>query len=806
MAFLLLFSAFEPIASSTGPPQPPVDTTTLYVGRSGWGPTDADPVYAYDTYSYELIFNVYDTLISYGAQVTHGSEPTWTVYEPYYSFLPSLAVAVPDRQETVMTFPNAGINPNDPTGYWFNVNPIWYHIEGWVDNNPDGTLGPCDVLYIGEYTANGIPIQEATTVRTWHVLAFNPDQVTVHHYYYNFVIRTQPVITFYDNTLTPVGTLGADDVVHSLRRGLVQDQDGSPMWMYYEPLFDQTDATDFTNAGTPDGAWMLAHLIDDAIIDLGNDTVQINVGIAFPDIAFKQILAQTWSSILDKDWTMARTLWNGDLFQDFYPPYNIPDWYTNVLKRNEPLDVVASINYAGTGPYVASVVNQVNSLVVLQRNPNYWKGWPAPHRKAYLDFIDIEYISSWNTRKEAFTACQLDICDVPRSYREQLLDQYGDPVNPEIKTIRNIVPQLSLQSVFFTFNVNPVSPYVGSGAYPTGIPLNFFNSVNIRRAFAYAFNHTQYLNEAWKGEALCRETPDIYGLVPDYYTKGPDPPWTYDINFANAMAELTTAGVWSTGFTLDITYPNGNEEAKIACQMIQNFFQQLSTYNGRTDPPFIVNVVAVTNTYTLFRNHMLPICILSWIADYADSDNFKRAFMHSEGYFASAQNYTAANLWDITTGLRTGLTKDQLIDLAVKTPDGPSRAAMYADLDDIYITDCPSYPIAQPKVRNWIKRWVKGWYYNALYPSDYYYHLYKEYSCWADITGPTPGIPDGICNMRDINYIAIHFGAKAPDPGRPYDPKWAPGNYPGCDLYGDRIVNMRDIAFACQHFGHTSAP
>ena len=113
-------------------------------------------------------------------------------------------------------------------------------------------------------------------------------------------------------------------------------------------------------------------------------------------------------------------------------------------------------------------------------------------------------------------------------------------------------------------------------------------------------------------------------------------------------------------------------------------------------------------------------------------------------------------------------------------------------------------------LRKWLKYWVKGWYYNAYYPSDYYYHLYKEQTCWCDITGPTPGTPDGRCNMRDISWPVELFGARAPPASEApsYDPKWAPGTYGygGCDVWGDRRIDMRDIGLACNEFMHTTQP
>jgi hypothetical protein len=190
-----------------------------------------------------------------------------------------------------------------------------------------------------------------------------------------------------------------------------------------------------------------------------------------------------------------------------------------------------------------------------------------------------------------------------------------------------------------------------------------------------------------------------------------------------------------------------------------------------------------------------------WFADFADADNFARPYVYSSGEFAAYQNYTEANGW--------GGRKDELIDMAVKTADGTGRAGLYAELQDIYLTDAASFPVAQPTGRMWMKYWVKAWYYNALYPSPYYYSMYKENACWGDVTGPDPGLPDGACAMRDIGFVAGRFGARAPDTSsmQPYNSKWTPGTYGGgADVYGDRKVDMRDIGFMCNHFGHATRP
>jgi plastocyanin len=70
----------------------------------------------------------------------------------------------------------------------------------------------------------------------------------------------------------------------------------------------------------------------------------------------------------------------------------------------------------------------------------------------------------------------------------------------------------------------------------------------------------------------------------------------------------------------------------------------------------------------------------------------------------------------------------------------------------------------------------------------------------GDITGPTPptpGWPDGKCDMRDVGLVARYFGENVPP---------APAI---CDLTGlkpgvpDGKVDMRDIGLVARHFGET---
>lgn len=467
--------------------------------------------------------------------------------------------------------------------------------------------------------------------------------------------------------------------------------------------------------------------------------------------------------------------------------------------------IITATVQAGYKPLFRSV-----GMWTLIKYDNYWRGWPTPSnpidgRPRYITTIVYKSVPEWADRRNHFIACSADIVAVPRAYMYDLLDPVtGESKYPNIYTISKISPVLALDAIFYNFEIDSTSPYIGTGSLAGGggIPTNFFSFLNVRKAFSYAFNHTKYLAEAWYGEAIKSPTWCIYGLETAWGSYRNNSETGYDINYEKAKAALKDAvmnatggtegtldSVWNWGFTMVLTYNTGNDQRRIACEMIRDFFVNMSGDAERSGkPPFTITIVDVDwPTYlTEMEERTLTMFIIGWLADFADCDNFARPFMHTYGDFSYYQSYSNPEA-------------DQLIDLAIKTPDGPERRDMYYRLQRIYIEDNPSLPIDQPLGRMWHKRWVKGRYYNPIYPGIYFYHYWKQSTCVADITGhltPTSGIPDNITNMMDISFICKAYMAY------PGHARW---NY-RCDIVGDRIVNMKDIGTACKHYLHTGPP
>ena len=780
LVFLLIFLLLPLFEASVHAPgsQPPVQTDTLYVGRGSWGPTRADPAMAYDSLSNELIFNVYETLITYNGEI-------------YADFVPVLATNVPSRVDTAIVVTNTSTVGADPTGSTWTGG---LTCVGFNDFQGLEGFSQGDLLYM----------TDGTVYRAWYVQSMvGTYTLTLWRGSYTFHIRTSPTINFFNESGAVVDTFDVNDVKYSMERGLVQDQ--GPQWMFFKAYLGTMDSSPFDSNTTAPTAMTYAHLLDNIFEISGND-LTINLGLPFPDNAFKQCLANTWGGIVSQGFSVSIGCWDGNLYTDANAN-GYPDWWTGEANpvrgvSRSPYDTTGAYRWCGTGPYCVTVFDSVGFKVVLQRNPGWWQGWPFPGRKSQLSTIELDYISSWNARKAGFLAGALDICDVPRAKMFDLLNNMTkepDPaVCPNVKTIKRIVPTLTAESVQFTFTVADTSPYIGTGSFPDGIPTDFFNNTHVRKAFAYSFNTTRYTAEAWFGEANYRKNMLVLGLYPDYYNASIP---GYDINYTAAEAELKLAtfngqNVWNSGFTLTMAYDAGNDQRRIVCEITRDFFQALSTYDGRSGSPFAVNIVEIDwSTYLgMLVNARLPIFNIDWHADFADADNFARPYMHSNGDYSYVQGYTADNGW--------GTTKDLLIDQGLITPDGPARAAIYQQLQVIYSNDCPSYPVTIPQGRRWCQYWVRGWYYNAVYPGDYYCCMYKEDVPWQDVTGTKAGVPDGRVNVFDLSYVIEHFNAKAPIPGLPIDPKWVGSYGNGCpDVYGDRFVNDRDVTGVLLNYG-----
>jgi len=559
---------------------------------------------------------------------------------------------------------------------------------------------------------------------------------------------------------------------------------------------------------------------------------------------FLEILTQTWASITRKAWVVnyvigsqGRHDWNGNIADALlssaaaYSAWNwtVPSgsvpytaWLDYELGANlSPLDQPSFLAY-GCGPFILQTIDLTNNYWSATRNVNYWRGWPASFPKlagvgpaGYVNTIEVTWNFVWGTRLTMFLAGDCDLCAlgsssrIPQLYTTQT-GGLGYPFNtkstnyplPGIQALYPL-PELLVDAMFFTFNMNtstPLQPLCASGTYDSNkIPADFFGmtenataakwSQDIRQAFAYAFDYATLIATVDQGLAFKPATAIVPGLT--YYNPAQQ---GYTFSNTTAINLLKNDPVWNTGFTLNLYYSSGSSISRPyeACLLEQAGIESLNP--GK----FVVNVYGIPFSSLLIdiRHQETPIFMMGWLADYPDPQDFAFPF------------YDSAGAYGVWQGLPLDWPMNTEIAAAAQTPDGPARQTIYYQIQADAITYCPSFTIDQPYGYHMQQDWVQDWYCNPAYPGEYFYNLWKmyyspqaqgsstptgalsEYNC-ADVNY------DGKIDMKDIAVAALSFGATY---GPPVPANWVFR----VDVNNDRKIDMKDIAFIASYFGMAS--
>ena len=536
---------------------------------------------------------------------------------------------------------------------------------------------------------------------------------------YTFYIRKG--IKFQNgNDLTP------EDVAYSFQRGILQGGGWSPQWLFTEPFFGTGiyDIAELVNPDAVDDAEALkqedpaklqevCERVVNEVITYDNENWTVTFKLAQPWAPFLATLAQSWGSIIDKDWAIENGTWDGDCatWQNYY----------GVDSETTPLAKVTN----GTGPYMLDHWTP-GEEIVLKRNPNFWReelgvplfegGPTAPS----IETIVIKIVPEWGTRFAMLQAGDADFAGVPRQNIVQADALVGEVCTWNTETeqfdcaphdehpderlrLWKGFPTVTRTDAFFVFNINTEggNPYIGSGQLDgNGIPPNFFSDIHVRKAFNYCFDWDTYIQDALAGEGIQNVGPLIPGVI------GYDPTlphYSYDPD--KCVEELQQAWdgqVWEKGFRFQIVYNTGNVTRQTVAQILQASFADI-------DPKFRIEVVALPWPAFLreVRASRTPIFVSGWIEDIHDPHNWAQPFLI--GTYASRQN--------MPEDLKAQFA--DLVNQGVAETDPAKRAEIYKQLTQLDYENAPAIRLAVVTGRHYEQRWVEGWYYNPIAPAFY---------------------------------------------------------------------------------------
>ncbi len=548
---------------------------------------------------------------------------------------------------------------------------------------------------------------------------------------YTFHIR--PGVTFHEGQ-----SLTAEDVAYTFQRGILQGGYASPQWLLAEPFLGVDDITgivdgyasaddrDALKSNPPEVLIAACETVKSKIV-ADDEAGTVTMHLAQPWSPFLVTLTGSWGSILDQEWVVSQGGWDGscETWQNYYA----------MTSDEDPLSLIAN----GTGPFsLASWIP--DDELRLAKNLNYWRTTPmwtgGPSGTAYFDEVILKYVPLNADRVAMLTSGTVDSAYVIRS-SEATLDLFtrvrynadgsfkSMGVEDGILAAYDDRPGGTADVGLLNFSIDADSPYIGTGTWGTGIPVDFFSDIHIRRAINYVFNWDEFIQQVYAGKAIQTYGPIIKGVM-GY--RDDQPHFTYDLTkAAEEMALAFDGAAAANGFSFGCAYNEGNTYRRVLCELLKSGFESL-------DPKYHVDVIMLSWSDYLNAQYgnKLPVFTAGWGQDIPHPHNWVVPYL--VGTYGSRQHFPQA-------------IKDKYeekIDNCLGLVDDVAARACYEDIQLNTYQDALAIYLLQGTSSLYLNATVKGYYYN---PGQYglnYYALSKS------ILVP-PGAPTTITVIDDYS-------------------------------------------------------
>lgn len=506
----------------------------------------------------------------------------------------------------------------------------------------------------------------------------------------DFTLVTFPIrqgVTFHNgNSLDP------EDVEYTFERGMVADPDGGPQWMAFNVFFgvDFNSIGDVVDAFGQDGA---KQMIQQAVeVDGINVTFKLYgpFGLFYKSIANDRTY---WGFITDKEYWIENGAWPGNW-----------DIELGVDYKMGPEGAASPVYDApnGTGPYMLEEWIPVQE-VRLVKYDNYWGGWEGNH----VDYMITLNITEWSTRRTMFENGDLDVCNVPRQYMEQMIG------TPGLRSVYNFATAGN-SGIMMLSLANPESPYIHSGELDgDGVPPDFFSDIDVRKAFCFAFDAQSYADQIYLGEAI-----PSYSQLPIVFGDAVYQTYVYGLDLEKSEQHFRAAyggALWDTGFKLTLAYNIGNDMRRASLEILEGTIESLN-------PRFDIDVVGLewASFLPAFQSNQIPLYRSGWGADYIHPYNFIQPFYHSQGNFMQPQGFGTPEI-------------DAKIARIGSTADTAELNTLCHEVQKWALDGAYTIPMVDPTGRYWERTWVNGATFHAMGASSY---NFKVYDVWKADGGP----------------------------------------------------------------------
>jgi len=641
-----------------------------------------------------------------------------------YSSSVEQTVAVSSQSQPYSLFLYEGIVPNPSVinvaenvpGGPFSLDPqVNYDIFGQeVEANILSTL----LIYNGSSTTQFIPMA-ATEVPSVANGGVSPDYKT-----YTFQVRT-------DLKFSNGDPLMAYDVWYSTVRNLlfVGGNTGTPDWILAQYLVPELTGAPIMSAANDTAGFNV--IMDAVTYSNSSNTVTFKlVNPTAPQLFLEALAWQAGAGILDANWL--QQVGAGITFTPagFYAYQNQGNF--------EGFNMKVRWGPVASGPYmIQSLV--VGQSVTLVANP----GFPGiPGIPAVNNTVVIQWVKDAETAYSLFTSGQADIVDVPNSYVALM-----PKLVAEGKAAMYEIPSLSCLQFIFNLNVNVanMTTYFGPQYH---VPSDYFADLDVREAFAYAFNYTNYLDEIIGNRKYGIDFGSIYAgmIIPGlpYYVPPSQLQNVPSYDLAKAKQLLQQSGQYDTSINIPVVVVAGASGTFAAAQMWAEALNSI-------DPNIVLTPVyvpfATILSYTIGGQNSIPIYYLSWTADYPYPSDFVDPYYKEGGFLPARNEWTVKYL--NSTGHADQAAMFAQMNSLIKTADSTANATLAAqDYQEVEQIAINLYMYVYTFDPNWfwvVKPYMNGYQGQISYQENPMLGGNDLYFWWVKTCGSTQA-----CSGRSI--------------------------------------------------------
>jgi peptide/nickel transport system substrate-binding protein len=333
-------------------------------------------------------------------------------------------------------------------------------------------------------------------------------------------------------------------------------------------------------------------------------------------------------------------------------------------KDNDGAQAWLRDHMVGTGPYMLRTYTQ-SQQAVLDRNPDYWRGWDGDHFKRII----IKYVHEASTERLLLEQGEIDVAlFLPDDVVESLDGKPGI-------TVTN-VPSLNLYYLVLPSKTGPTA------------------NVKVRQAIAYGFNYDAFIKDILQGKAK-----QAHGAIPSTFVGfAPDTP-AYSYDLAKAKQLLAEAGYPNGGFTIKYTYETGYFWKRPLGELFQSNMKDLgiTVEIQELSPSAWAGLLSNPDT----ADHAFG---LVWWPTLATPYDYMWSIFDTQAQGSAGYNW----------GYYSNPNLDKLLDAGSAEPDEKKRFDLYAQAQKLLVEESPALFIYEKNYRLPMSDKLQGFVFNGM--------------------------------------------------------------------------------------------